>query len=160
MQSRMRLIGILSCLVAAAACCVVGCAPRNAPRPLGAGATLEVRLVSLTSVPHAQEAIDPRSGKTVWLTSRPVITATDIATVQRSDAPSPSLALLFNLTPAGAKKLAAATTPPTGKSLAVIANGRVISIAPLHAPITGGFEISGGPIQHERDLIFDGLTRE
>jgi preprotein translocase subunit SecD len=149
----------VSLAVVAVACSLSGCESRSAPQSLGPAATLEVRLVSVTDVPNSQQATDLNSGAMIYLTAPPVITSADVATVQRSEDSPQTPSLTVNLTPAGAKKLAAATTPATGQKLAVIVNGQVISAATVHSSLSNSFRIAGGPIQKDRERVFESLTK-
>jgi len=145
--------------IAAAACFVSGCDSRSAPKALGPSATLEVQLVSATNVPNSRQATDSNSGATVYLTSPAVITSVDVATVQRSEDSQQRLTLTVNLTPAGAKKLAAATTTAAGQKLAVVADGKVIAVAAVHSPMSNGFVVSG-IVPKDLEQIVESLTKD
>ena len=79
-----------------------------------------------------------------------------------SGAPSGAQAppsLTVNLTPAGAKKLAAATTPAASQKLAVVANGEIILVATVHSPLSNTFLMAGGTFQKDQQQIFEILTK-
>ncbi len=150
---------LLFMAVAVLSCLVTGCEQKSAPKKLATGAMLDICLVSTGNVPNGRMATDLNSGATINLTMPPVITSVDIDTVQRSDDSAQYPSLTVNLTPSGATKLAAATTPAAGQKLAVIANGKVIAVAPVYSPLSKSFQVSGGPIQRDREEIFDTLTK-
>jgi preprotein translocase subunit SecD len=160
MQFPKNLCKFVYVAVAAATCFLGGCDTRNSPRTLSPAAALDVRLVSATNVANSQQATDPNSGATIYLIAPPVIASADVATLQRSEE-SPGLpSLTVNLTPAGGRKMAAATTPATGQELAVIVNGEVIWVAAVRSPVSNGFRISGGTVQKHREQIFEDLTKK
>ena len=145
--------------VVAAACFVSGCDSRSAPKALGPSATLEVQLVSATNVPNSRQATDLNSGAAIYLTSPAVITSADVATIQRSEDSRQRSSLTVNLTPAGAKRLAAATTPAAGQKLAVVADGKVIAVATVYSPLSNSFRISG-IVQKDLEQIVESLTKD
>lgn len=131
---------------------------KNAPHALAKSARLEVCNVSSNSGPGFKSAIDPQSGSPIYLALPPLITSADVATIQRSDEASGSPSLSVQLTPTGAQKLSAATTPAQGQQLAIVVNGQVISVAQVLSPLSNGFRIAGGAIQKDREEIFSVLT--
>jgi preprotein translocase subunit SecD len=145
---------------AAVVCSSSGCESRSASKALGSAATLELQLVSTTNVPNSRQATDLNSDATIYLTSPAVITSADVATVQRSEDSQQRPSLTVNLTPTGAQKLVTATTPATGQKLAVVANGEVISVATVYSPLSNSVQISGGPVQQDRERIFESLTKD
>jgi len=88
-----------------------------------------------------------------------IITAADVATIQRSEDSPELLSLSVNLTPAGATKLASATANPAGIQLAVVVNGTVIATPMVRSPMSSGFRISGGEITKNREQLFESLTK-
>jgi len=132
---------------------------KNAPKPLAKKATLEIHVVSLTKTPGAIQATNPDHKAEIFLTMPAIITAADVATVQRSNDSGGTPYLTFNLTPAGASKLAAATATPAGMQLAVVINGNVVSVPQLRVPLSNSFAISGGGVSKIHDTWFDALTK-
>ena len=148
-------------MVLAATCLCAGCEPSTKPRKLAASASLDVFAVSATEVPDSRATIDPETGGTIYLIVPAVVELADVQTIQRSGNFSDDHSLTIRLTPDGAKKLAAATTPATGQQLAVVINGQVIAIPRVMSPLTGGaFVISGSEIRKHREEIFEALTTE
>ncbi len=130
---------------------------RNTPRPLVAGATVEVFLVAPTSSANTKTIEDPDGKSLLYVATPPILSTTDIATVNCDDI-SQQPSLHFKCTPQGAKKLSAATTPLSGQQLAVVVNGHTIGAPKLHSPLSDSFIISGGAIYKDRNDIFDALT--
>lgn len=145
----MRKLLLLFALTAA----LTGCSPKSTPVKLPPGATLEVYTIAAAKAPNTIPATDPGTGGPLFLQTPPIITTTDIATVARcvieietasgtrSGRTQP--ALNVELTPAGSAKMATATATPTGKPIAVVINGQVVSTPKLVSSIQGSFQISG-----------------
>ncbi|MEZ6053952.1 MAG: hypothetical protein R3C02_21585 [Planctomycetaceae bacterium] len=89
----------------------------------------------------------------------PIISATDVATVQRSEDPSDVHSLTVNLTSSGSKKLAAATAKPAGMRIAFVVNGAVMAAPALKVPLSSGFRITGHGISDNREGLFEALTK-
>ena len=81
------------------------------------------------------------AGGTISLDMPPVITAADVVSVGPDDGSGPS-SIIVELTPAGAAKLAAATTPATGQQLGIVLNGKPIGAPAVHATLSDRFIIS------------------
>ncbi len=90
----------------------------------------------------------------------PIITSTDVATVQRAEDPNEKSSLTVHLTLQGTQKLSAATTPALGQQLAIVVNGHVTAVAKVMSPLSSSFNISGGSIYKDREEIFTALTEE
>jgi len=133
---------------------------RNAPHALAKTAALEVYHVSRSSMPNSRAATEPLNGSQVFLSLPPVITSVDVATVQSAHEGNDRSSLSVHLTPAGAQKLAAATTPPAGKELAVLVNGQVTGVFKVVSPLSTSFSMSGGRLGSEGEEIFRALTEE
>ena len=116
---------------------LTGCDSTPAPAKLPPGATLEVFTITATNGPNTTQAVDPTTGEPLFLQSPPIVTTIDVETVangvipvtkvdgSRSEASHPALDI--KLTAQGAAKMSAATATPTGKPIAVVINGKVIS---------------------------------
>ena len=124
----------------------------NRPKPLGKAATLEVHFVSSTSAANTHSISNQwDNNTTIFLIDPPVLTAGDFATVQKGQDPDRIVigktteaqpTLLFNLTPEGAAKLSAATSNAKGKSLAVVANGKLIHMSEILGTLSNSFDRS------------------
>jgi len=157
-MKRSQLIAVGLSLMLAAGCNWI---TSNAPRPLAKAARLEVYLVSPTAVPNSQPAAYPDAGTTVYLVIPAITTSDDVVSVQKSDAQQPGVqtGLIVDFSPKGAQRLAAATTPPSGKSLAVVVDGEVVSVAKLVSTLSSGIHLSGGASSKRWEEIFNQLTR-
>lgn len=140
-------------------CCLLGCDTWSKPQPLRSTATLEICLVSDVAMPNSRPAIDTNSGATVYLILPAVVTAADVATVQRSEDTTQAPGLTFKLTSGGAQKLAAVNIPTAGRKMAIVANGEVIGTPTVRSGLSDSFQLSGGTLTHEREKIFDGLIK-
>ena len=140
---------------------VAGCDTiKNIPQPLSKTATLDLYVVSSTKTPSSKQVTDPDTNAVIFLATPAIITAADVATIQRSDDSPNSMSLSVNLTPAGATKLASATANPTGMQLAIVVNGVVIATPTVRSPISTGFCISGGELTKNGEQLFDALTKD
>ena len=157
-----RLLLIVTCLAIAICLGIDGyryfvnrCDP-NAPRPLAKTATLEVFLVSPIGTPTSLTDADPHTAATIYFATPPITVTADVLTVRRLERRPNTPELVVNFKPAGAKSLAAATTPPQGM-MAIRVNGKVISVARVMSTISSNLSISGF---ENFDTIFDSLTRD
>ena len=144
----------------AAIVCLVGCSGTNQPRPLSKTATLELYVVAAMPTTKTKQTIDPATGAPLYLMMPAIISAADVATIQRSDDSQSTSSLAVNLTPAGAKKLAVATAAPAGMRIAFVVNGRVVSTPKLQTQISNAFVITGNDDLQSREHIYAALTRE
>lgn len=133
---------------------------KHSPRPLSKTATLEVYEVVPQSGANCRAIFDPDSKSQIYLKMPPIVTSADVATVQRQDERQQDPALIVDLTPQGAQKLAAATTPAKGQKLAIVVNGQVAGVPSVRTPVSSGFSISGGAFHKEREDIFGALTED
>jgi preprotein translocase subunit SecD len=150
-----RVLPLVSILVLLCTSC-----QRNAPRALAKSAVLEVYLLASSNSANSRAAVDPGTGAQIYLTLPPVITSADIATVQRAEDSSKQQSLIVKLTPPGAEKLSAATTPAVGQQVAFVVNGSVAAVAKVFSPLSNNFSISGGSISKDREEIFATLTEK
>jgi preprotein translocase subunit SecD len=131
---------------------------KSAPHIPTKSASLEVYRVSPTNTANSLASVDPNTGSQIYLLLPAVTTSADVATVRRSGNADETPSLTVNLTPQGAQKLSAATTGAQGQQMAIVVNGKVISVAKVLSPLSSAFNISGGPIQQNREDIFEVLT--
>jgi preprotein translocase subunit SecD len=150
MGARFSELALVSLLVLLCVSC-----QRNTSQPLTKSAMVGVYQVSKASTSNSQAAIDPQNGAPIYIILPPIIASTDVVSVKRSEEES----LTFELTPQGAQKLSAATTPTSGQELAIAVNGKLISVARPLAPLSSGFTVSGGLMQKHSDEIFATLTQ-
>lgn len=129
---------------------LTGCdAIKNPPRPLSKSAKVGMYIVSPTSTPGTIQGVDPATQTAIHLITPPIITETDVATIQRTEEPQEVTSLTWNLTPAGAKKFAAATATSTGMRIAFVVNGKVIAAPVIRSQLSTGFQVSGAGIDDE-----------
>ena len=147
---------------------LTGCDSTPPPAKLPAGATVEVFTIAAAIGPNTTEAVDPRTGAPLFLQSPPIVTTTDIDTVAIPVTNSVAVgswservipALDIKLTAQGAAKMSATTATPTGKPIAFVINGKVISTPDLNSPIRGSFQISGDPNDPNFKSAVDVLTK-
>ena len=139
---------------------VAGCdAMKNPPRPLAKTATLDLYVVSPTKTPSSKQASDPVTNAAIFLTTPAIITAADVATVQRSEDSYDRPSLVVNLTPAGSTKLATATANPAGMQIAVLINGTVVGAPKVHAAMSSSFRVSGGELAKDGEELIELLTK-
>ena len=150
---------------------LTGCdsSPAPAPAKLPLGATLEVFTIAATNGPNTTQAVDPTTGEPLFLQSPPIVTTTDVDTVangvsyvtkadgSRTEMNIPCLDI--KLTAQGAAKMSAATAAPTGKPIAFVVNGKVISTPKLFSPIHGSFKISGDSNDQNFKSAVNALTK-
>jgi preprotein translocase subunit SecD len=115
--------------------------------PLTPAARLEVHTVTSTG-----------AAGTISLDQPPVITSADVVSVGPDDSNN-SYSIAVELTPAGAAKMSAATTPATGQQLGIVLNGKPIGVPAVHATLSDRFIISVWTQAAERDLVLQSLTR-
>ena len=139
---------------------IIGCdVVSNQPRPLAKMARLDVHLVTLTETPNSTPENDINSDTPIFLTNPPLLTAADVVTIQQGEHGQQTQSLNVNLTPAGAKKLAAATATPTnGMKLAFVVNGRLVATPKVIAPMSTSYTISGMKAEGDRPELFLELT--
>lgn len=137
---------------------VCGCEAREPPpRPLTTSATLDIHVVSPLEGPTTRLETDAE-GNPVHLVVPPVLTAADVASIQRYNETNGSQAISIQLTPTGGEKMLAATSNPVGVQLAVIANGDVLCVANIRSPMSTGFVVTSDAVHKDRDAIFTRLT--
>lgn len=131
---------------------------RNRPQPLAKTASLVLHVVSQTPAPGAIEARDPITEKVIYLGMPPIVSAADIATVQRSKNADGSTSLRINMTAAGAQKLSAATSGTAGQQVAFVVNGFVFAVPKVMSPLSTSVEVTGQEISDEMETLLDALT--
>ena len=148
---------------------LAGCDSTPAPAKLPLGATFEVFTIAATNGPNTTQAVDPTTGEPLFLQSPPIVTTIDVDTVangvsyatkadgSRIEMNIPCLDI--KLTAQGAAKMSAATAVPTGKPIAFVVNGKVISTPNLNSQIRGSLQISGDPNDQNFKSAANALTK-
>ena len=132
----------------------------GSPQPLGKGTSLELFSVSSTNVAGTRAAAGPDAGSTIYLIQPPIIVSSEVETVQLRKSTPSMPELVVNLTPAGAKKMSAATTPPKRQQLALVVNGKVLAAPTVMATISDSLILGGMLTDKDCDEFFDSLTAE
>jgi preprotein translocase subunit SecD len=148
---------------------LTGCESSDAPVKVPPGATFEVFTIKAANGPNTTQAVDPKTGDQLFLQSPPILTTTDIDTVandvmdiENADGTLSrlhQLALKVELTPEDAAKMATATATPTGKAIAVVINGKVISTPRMNSQVHGLFQISGASDNQHFTSAIKALTK-
>lgn len=137
-----------------------GCSQGERPRPLAPHATFELHVVTSVESPGARRNLDPVSGAPLFPTPPPLVETADIETLALERTGGEGATLIAAMTPAGAAKLYPATSALNrGARIAVVANGRVIALPTIDAPLATSVVLGGGLIHHQGRELFDGLTR-
>ncbi|MBB5943833.1 MULTISPECIES: SecDF P1 head subdomain-containing protein [Xanthomonas] len=137
-----------------------GCGDGKAPDAADASpvkAKMEWRLVSHTPAPDYAQA--DYHGQPVYLAPQPLLVVENAATVAPADNGDgqPALDLRF---PGHGQRLTQATEQNVGKPIALLADGRVLTVATIMAPLPGdSLRISGLQDVQEQQRAFALLTR-
>lgn len=138
---------------------VAGCGYGKAPDAAAASpvkAKLEWRLASHAPTPDAVQA--DYHGQPVYLAPQALLVVEDAATVSLADNGDgqPALDLRF---PGHGQRLTQATEQNVGKPIALLADGRVLTVATIMAPLPGdSLRISGLQDMQEQQRVFALLT--
>ncbi len=115
------------------------------PIPVPNGVVIEIYEVAAAQGNNTKPATDPASGVAIHLLTPPVIATTDVATIaqeENTDQPDHPM-LKIDLTPAGGQKMLSATSNPTASSLALVINGKVITVPRIMVPIQDSMVVTG-----------------
>ena len=124
-----------------------------------AAVRFEVRLAEDTPTAGLVVAQVGNSGRLVYLHPEIVVSNDDIAQswVYQDDAGGFGVAMKF--LPSGAERMQQATKTHVGRPLAILIDGRVVSVPILRAPISDSATINGMFTQAEATRIADGIDR-
>ena len=139
---------------------LTGCSQGERPRPLAPHATFELYGVSSVESPGARRI--PRPGQRCSAVSdpSPLVETADIESVALERTAGDGVTLIVAMTPTGAEKLYAATSAlKRGVRIAVVANGRVIALPTINAPLSTSVVLGGGSIHRQGRELFDDLTQ-
>lgn len=128
----MKALFIAICL--SAACGLAGCVSKSAP-PTQAGALARFYLESAGG--EGTPVTLPRSGVTLMLNPKPVITEGDITNVELVQVDL-GKCLMFQLTPAGVRDFYRLSVSHQGRRIALQINGSVVGARRLDGAITNG----------------------
>jgi preprotein translocase subunit SecD len=124
-----------------------------------AAVRFEVRLAEDTPTPGLVVSQVGNSARLVYLHPEIVVSNDDIAQswVYQDDAGGFGVAMKF--LPSGAERMQQATKAHVGRPLAVLIDGKVVSVPILRAPISDSATINGRFTQAEATRIADGIDR-
>ena len=119
----------------------------------------EVRLASHEKVEGWERIPGPAPGKvTIWISSEAYLTNADVAQAW-TDRMGNKYFVWVLLTEEGALKLARLTKSHIGESVAVMTDGRVISLPRITAEIINGrVQIEGNFTEEDAGLVAEGIT--
>lgn len=138
---------------------LLGCDSKIAkvvPRPLAKTAKFELYIVSPIEGANTKTEADPETGAKIYLTTPAVITTADVMSVSLEEDTQDQKRLNVNLTPVGSKKLSAATAPPSGMRVAIVANDKIVSAPTVRTTLSDSVSISGS----KSTTTYDELTKE
>ncbi|MEM1058003.1 MAG: hypothetical protein AAGK14_02035 [Verrucomicrobiota bacterium] len=123
----------------------------------GAGPTLEVALVYPDPTEDSREMtrqLEDGSQETLHVAKTPVVTEFEVESARRGLSANGNAAVDVTLTPAGSKKMLAATAANYGERFAIIVEGDVIIAPFIRGTFSSHFQISGGGMtdQEAEDL--------
>jgi hypothetical protein len=124
-----------------------------------AAVRFEVRLAEDTPIAGLVVAQVADSGRLVYLHPEIVVSNDDISQswVYQDDAGGFGVAMKF--LPSGAERMQQATKAHVGRPLAILIDGKVVSVPVLRAPISDSATINGRFTQAEAKRIADGIDR-
>ena len=155
----------LGMMVAVCMCATSGCQFDNMPAGAGANgdanasaveASIEWRLASYA--PHAGYTEADYRGRPVYLAAEPMLRVGRAATVRLAEGSDdrPALDLRF---PGHGAQLTRATEQNVGKPVALLADGKVLTVATIMSPLPGdSIQISGLQDAQEQQRVFALLT--
>ena len=131
----------------------------NGSARLLAAVRFEVRLAEDTPTPGLVVSQVGNSARLVYLHPEIVVSNDDIAQswVYQDDAGGFGVAMKF--LPSGAERMQQATKAHVGRPLAILIDGKVVSVPVLRAPISDSATINGRFTQAEATRIADGIDR-
>ena len=154
---RRRLVGVVGA-VAIVAAITLGHQLWMSTTALFAAVRFEVRLAEDTPTPGLVVAQVGNSARLIYLHPEIVVNNDD---VERAwvfqDAAGFGVALKFKAP--GAERMHQATTDHIGRPLAILIDGRVVSVPTLRSPISDSAAINGAYTEAEAQRISDGIDR-
>lgn len=134
--------------------------PNTGALPIATSAKFDVYIEAASGTSSGPMFTDTNTGEALQVTTPPITTAADVATVQLMPGQQDQKHsdLLVNLHPIGAKKLWKATAAAKGKKLVIVIDGQVLATPQIHSPVGPQFRLSGGRIYTEGVEVFKVLT--
>jgi hypothetical protein len=134
--------------------------PNIGPLPISKSVKLEVFIVAVAGTANGTVYTDTNTGDKLRVTNPPIVTTTDVSTVQlipREDGQGYE-GLLVTLNPISGNNLLKATTAAKGSKLVVVVDGQALATPKISSPVGHQFQLSGGRINSEGIEVFKKLT--
>jgi len=109
----------------------------------GAPSRMVIRLAETTPADGLREVLVPGSNERIYLHPMPLATWEDVSIVKIIDAGPAQLGVALTFEPAAASRLASATAAHVGRPLAILLDGRVVSVLMLRGPIGDSAVLTG-----------------
>jgi preprotein translocase subunit SecD len=123
---------------------------------LHAAMQFEVRLAASDAKPGVRVAVDPGSGRTIYLDQDVVLTNREITETRVVTLPS-GFGVEVRLTDGGAAKLRAVTADNLGRLLAIVVDGKVLAAPTVRSPIAEIGVIKGKFTREEAERLAAGI---
>jgi TonB family protein len=109
----------------------------------GAPSRMVIRLAETSPADGLREVLVPGSNERIYLHAQPLATWEDVSLVKIVDAGSPQFGVVLTFERAAASRLASATAAHVGRPLAILLDGRVVSVLTLRGPIGDSAVLTG-----------------
>jgi preprotein translocase subunit SecD len=121
-------------------------------------AELTFRLAEASDAEGLIESSLPETGKKIYLHAKPVVTASDVATVSFSRDPNKRHVISLEFKPLAAKRLAEATEQHLGKKIVCQLDGKIVMAPTVRGVISKRAMINSQFTDDEMRRIFDALV--
>lgn len=125
---------------------------------LHAAMQFEVRLAGTDPKPGVRDAVDPTSGRAIYLDQDVVLTNRDVAASRVVTLPS-GFGVEVQFTDGGAAKLQSATAGNLGRLLAIIVDGKVLAAPTVRSPVAQIGVVSGQFTREEAERLAEGIRK-
>ena len=109
----------------------------------GAASRMVIRLAETTPADGLREVVVPGSSERIYLHSTPLATWEDVSLVKIINDGNGQIGVTMTFEPAVAARMASATATHLGKPLAILLDGRVVSVSTVRGPIGDSAIITG-----------------
>ena len=109
----------------------------------GAASRMVIRLAETTPADGLREVVVPGSSERIYLHSTPLATWEDVSLVKIINDGNGQIGVTMTFEPAAAARMASATAAHLGKPLAILLDGRVVSVSTVRGPIGDSAIITG-----------------
>lgn len=134
--------------------------PNTGPLPIAKSVKFDIFIEAATGTSNGPMFTDSNTGELLRVTTPPIVTAADVATVQlKPGDPNQEYGdLLLTLFPIGGNKLRKATAAAKGKRLVIVIDGQVLGTPSIFSPVGHRFRLSVGRFDTEGFKVFRALT--